>query len=82
MTRRIEVPPKFAEMLRDAPEAGMGYQIATVETTAHEMFERVVIDSGWVVEVPGYAGIPFTSEQISKIKVTNDKSRYNRKPKS
>lgn len=31
------------------------------------------------MDVPGYAGIPFTSEQIAAIEVTNDKSRYSRR---
>jgi hypothetical protein len=57
----------------------MGYWIATVTTNAGEIFEHVVIDSGWVVEVPGYAGIPFTDEQITAIQVTNDKSKYKTK---
>jgi hypothetical protein len=77
MTIKIHLPDHWAEVLRNAPEAGMGYWIATVKTSSGEVFERVVIDSGWVVDVPGYTGIPFGPADVAEIQVTNDKSRYN-----
>jgi hypothetical protein len=76
MNHRIYLGERWENLLRDSPEAGMGYWIATVRTTRGEVFTNVVIDSGWVVEVPGYAGIPFTLEEIDDLQVTNDKSRY------
>ena len=74
--RPIHLPDRWAKVIREAPEAGMGYCIATVKTSTGEVFEHVVIDSGWVVDVPGYAGVPFTFEQVTDIQVTNDKSKY------
>lgn len=56
----------------------MGYWIATIKTSKGELFEHVVIDSGWVVDVPGYAGIPFAADDVTDVQVTNDKSRYKR----
>jgi hypothetical protein len=79
MPAKILLSDRWATLLREAPEAGMGYWIATVTTNAGEIFEHVVIDSGWVVEVPGYAGIPFSPDQIAAIQVTNDKSKYKHK---
>jgi len=76
MTAKILLHDRWGELLRNAPEAGMGYWIATVKTSAGEIFEHVVIDSGWVVDVPGYADIPFTPDDVVEIQVTNDKSRY------
>jgi hypothetical protein len=70
------LPHRWAEVIRQAPEAGMGYCIATVKTSLGQVFEHVVIDSGWVVDVPGYAAIPFTGEEVTEIHVTNDKSKY------
>jgi len=74
--RAILLPDRWATIIREAPEAGMGYCIATVKTSTGEVFEHVVIDSGWVVDVPGYAGVPFTAEQVTEIRVTNDRSKY------
>ena len=76
MPIKILLPSRWAKLLRDAPEAGMGYSIATVKTSSGETYDHVVIDSGWVVDVPGYIGIPFTPDEVAEIKVTNDKSRY------
>lgn len=73
------LPDRWSSLLRAAPEAGMGYWIATIKTSTGAVFERVVIDSGWITEVPGYADIPFTPDQITDIQVTNDKSEYLRK---
>jgi hypothetical protein len=75
----IEVPERWAKLAQNAPEAGMGYFIATVRVDTGEVFTHVVFDSGFITEVPGYAGIPFRGEQIADIIVTNDKSRYLRR---
>ena len=76
MAMRFLLSNQWAKVIHEAPEAGMGYCIATVKTSLGEVFEHVVIDSGWVVDVPGYGEIPFTLEQITAIQVTNDKSKY------
>lgn len=54
----------------------MGYWIVDVLTVGGERFTHVVVDSGYVVQVPGYVGIPFRTEDIIELTVTNDKSRY------
>jgi hypothetical protein len=78
--RIVRLDPKWAPLLASSPEAGMGYWIVSLRLATGEAFDRVVVDSGYVVEVPGYAGIPFTGDQIVEITVTNDKSRYHRRP--
>ena len=74
--RTVQLDPKWGPLLVSEPEAGMGYSIVSLRLATGERFDHVVVDSGYVVEVPGYAGIPFTADQIVEITVTNDKSRY------
>jgi len=74
--RVLKLDPKWAPVVLAAPEAGMGWSIASVRLASGESFDHVVIDSGYIVDVPGYARIPFAMEQIVDIRITNDKSRY------
>ena len=76
MNRTVELPSCWAETISKAPEAGMGYCIANITLNTGEVFTHVVIDSGVIVDVPGYGGIPFAPGQIADLKITNDKSRY------
>ena len=72
----ILLPDRWAEFVREAPRGRHGLLHRHREDSLGELFEHVVIDSGWVVDVPGYAGIPFTGEPITDIQVTNDQSKY------
>jgi hypothetical protein len=80
MTRKtIELDNRWAPLIRNAPEAGMGYCIATIRLRSGEVYEHVVIVGGTVAQVAGYGGIPFSSDEIAEITVTNDRSRLQSK---
>jgi hypothetical protein len=76
--KTIELDTRWTPVIREAPEAGMGYCIATIRLASGEVYEHVVIVGGTVTQVAGYGGIPFSSEEIADITVTNDRSRFGR----
>jgi len=77
-----ELPKKWAPFLNSQPETGMGFWVVTVKTNSGMVYERVVIDSGFVTALHGYDVIPFDPSDISEIKVTHDKWDFNAKTKS
>jgi hypothetical protein len=72
----LELDRKWGTLFAEGPETGMGYTIVTVVLVDGRSFERVVVDSGVVVEVDGSPSVPFTNEDIRDIILTQDKSRY------
>jgi hypothetical protein len=73
----IQLSRKWTQQLITQPEAGMGYQIATVVLADGRRFERVIIDSGYITRIKDVVGIPFTEAEIQDIIVTNDKWDFN-----
>ena len=51
----------------------MGYSVATIFLVDGRKFDRVVIDSGYVVRIGNGTAVPFREPQIDRIVVTNDK---------
>jgi hypothetical protein len=70
----IELPPKWAPVLVNAPETGMGYTVCNVELKDGRVFERVVIVGGTVTRCDGSKDIPFAADEITGIIPTHDKS--------
>lgn len=69
----ITLTSKWAQTLRSQPEAGMGYQVATVYLKDGRRFEQVMIDSGQITSIKGDSNIPFSESEIEEIAVTHDK---------
>lgn len=69
----LSLSDKWASVLRDQRESGMGYQICTVMLRDGRHVERVVIVGGTVTEVAGDKVVPFTEDQIVDIRVTHGK---------
>lgn len=70
----IELLPKWAAVLVNTPETGMGYTVCTIELKDGRVFERVVIVGGTVTRCDGSNDIPFAASEISDITPTHDKS--------
>jgi hypothetical protein len=64
---------KYADYLRGQPETGMGYWIATVHLKDGRVFRQVLIEAGYVIEVRGQVGVPFTEADIDHVVVTHEK---------
>jgi hypothetical protein len=55
------------------PEAGMGYQIASIILKDGSRYDRAVIASGFITRIRNLDQIPFREEDISEIVLTHDK---------
>jgi hypothetical protein len=69
----IHLSNKWASYLVSQPEAGMGYQIASIVLKDGTKFEKVVVVGGYIGSVEGFSEIPFKEEDIAEIIVTNQK---------
>jgi len=67
------VQKRFADYFRTQPETGMGYWVANVHLKDGRVFERVIIDSGYLTKVRGYDEIPFDEGEIDHFVVTHEK---------
>ncbi len=65
----LKLSKKWAPILLEQPETGMGYQIAVIVLNDGRRFENAVIAGGIVTEVAGSSEIPFTEADIQDIKV-------------
>jgi hypothetical protein len=68
---------RFSDFFRQQPETGMGYWIVTAVLKNGQEFEQVVVDSGYVTKVKGFAGVPFEESEIDHFIVTHDKWNFN-----
>jgi glyoxylase-like metal-dependent hydrolase (beta-lactamase superfamily II) len=69
----VKLPDKWAPLLLSQPETGMRYQVVSVWLRDGRCFEQVVIDSGYITRVRGFADIPFDPLHITRIVVTHAK---------
>ena len=70
------LPDKWAEFLTNQPETGMGYWVVSVTLSDERVFDRVVIDSGYITKIYGLEDVPFDANEITDIKVTHDKWNF------
>ena len=63
---------KWAPILTSKPEAGMGYQRASIVLRDGRRFDKALIVGGCITEIPGQANIPFAEADIADIIVTNE----------
>ncbi len=68
----IELSKKWALELINKPETGQGFQIVTIMLINNEVYEQVLINSGYITTVRGYKIIPFNENQIAGIVLTHD----------
>jgi hypothetical protein len=68
----LPLSDKWAALLRSKPEAGMGYQVASVKLRDGRKFDKAVIVGGCLTQVAGLRDIPFAESDIVDIVVTNE----------
>jgi hypothetical protein len=73
----LELSDKWAPLLIDQPETGMDYQVVTVILKDGREFKQAIHSGGFITQIRGYVGIPFSEEEIKEIWVTHDKWDWN-----
>lgn len=71
----LQLGAKWAELLADQAETGMGYHVVSIYLKDGRCFDRAVLIGGIISSVSGSHEIPFSEEQIARIVVTHDKLR-------
>jgi len=69
----LKLSEKWAQMLIGQPETGMDYQVVTIILKDGREFKQSIHSGGFVTQIKGYVGIPFSEEEIKEIRVTHDK---------
>lgn len=64
---------RLVDWFRHTAETGMGYVVVTVHLKDGRSIPQVVVNSGWVTQVRGYASVPFAESEIASFEVTHDK---------
>ncbi len=73
----LKLSDKWAEILSNQGETGMGYQVITVNLKDGRIFKQTVHQEGYITEIKGYRDIPFSEEDIEDIVITHDKWNFN-----
>ncbi len=69
----IKLTTEWINQLTIKPETGMGYQIVSIVLRDGTRYDQVVVDAGYITQIKGFAGIPFSEEDIQEIIVTHNK---------
>ena len=75
VTKMLALSDKWAPVLNDQPETGMGYQITSVFLKDGRRFDDVVITGGMITSVGGASDIPFDEPDIQRIEVNHGSRR-------
>nr|BAJ07073.1 hypothetical protein [uncultured bacterium] len=75
------LPTKWIDYLSSKPETGMGYHVATIKLKDGRIFDRVVINGGYVTKIWGLSEIPFETDEIVDVKVTHNKWNFTKRRK-
>jgi hypothetical protein len=57
--------------LKQEKETGIGYQVVSVELRDGRRFDQVVVSEGCIIEVRGYAEIPFESQAVASLSINH-----------
>jgi hypothetical protein len=70
----FKLDDKWAPVLLNSPETGMGYHIVTIRLKNGERYDRIAVTGGLIARVAGSSVVPFTNDDIEEVVVTHDKS--------
>jgi hypothetical protein len=71
--KMLALSQKWAPILLSQPEAGMGYQIASVFLIDGCCFDHVTIVGGYITKVGNLSAIPFNEAEIERIAIDHGK---------
>jgi hypothetical protein len=70
------IPEKCLGHLKHGPETGIGYQVVSVKLNDGRSFDQVVVSEGCIIEVRGFQGIPFSTDQVADVSVTHERWNF------
>ena len=60
----IPLSKKWLAELLTKPETGMDYQVVSIILNDNRRFDQVVVSGGYITQIKGLQGIPFTEQDI------------------
>jgi hypothetical protein len=75
----VPIPAESAKHLEDQPEAGPGYHFVSINLKDGRCFEPAVASEGFIIQVKGYKNLPFASEEVESVTVTEKRWNFRRK---
>jgi len=79
MKRLVSIPIGSAKRLKAEQEAGPGYHFVSISLKDGRNFEPAVASEGFIIQVKGYRELPFTSEDVEAVTVTEKRWNFRRK---
>jgi hypothetical protein len=70
------IPEKCLGHLNQRAETGFGYLVDSVILQNGRTFDQVVVTEGCIIEVRGYKGIPFSTDEIADVSLTHKKWNF------
>ena len=70
------VPRECLADLQRGAETGIGYHVVCVELKDGRSFEQAVVSEGCIIEVRGYAEIPFSADEVACVRVNHKRWNF------
>jgi hypothetical protein len=76
MNRTVPIPSGCVDILKNAGETGIGYQVVAVQLKDGRTFDQVVTSEGCIIEVRGFKEIPFSPEDVVSVSVNHKRWNF------
>jgi hypothetical protein len=76
MKRIVPISSGCVDILKQAEETGIGYQVVSVELKDGRIFDQVVTSEGCIIEVRGYKEIPFSPEDVVSVNLNHKRWNF------
>jgi hypothetical protein len=70
------IPEACLDHLKQGAETGIGYQIVSVELKDGRCFDQVVVSECCIIEVRGYAEIPFAPHEVALVSINHKRWNF------
>jgi len=79
MKRLVPIPIESVKRLEADHEAGPGYHFVAIRLKDGRYFDPAVASEGFIIQVKGYSDLPFTSEEVESVAVSEKRWNFRRK---
>jgi hypothetical protein len=70
------IPEACLDYLKQGAETGIGYQLGSVELKDGRFFDQVVVSECCIIEVRGYAEIPFAPHEVASLNINHKRWNF------
>ena len=72
----VPIPAESVNHLKREKETGIGYQIVSVTLKDGRSFDQVVASEGCIIQVRGYAAVPFAPDEVASVRVNHKRWNF------